>query len=137
MSSHSELIFQAKKSQQEHLQISSTNSQQLNKSIRALVLSNSNSSSVNSLSVLDKITTIHQLDKQIDKQLDEGISINFEKLVKTEDKLKKLVKKTENKLKLNQNQPQLSVIDDLQRRSELVDQDLRILENSLLLINRS
>lgn len=145
MPSHNELIGQAKQRQQQQLQTSAVASQQLNSTVRALILSNSSNSSQSCLSVLDKITTIQQLDKQINKQLQDGIATNYEKLVKSKKNLDNLLSKNEEMLnyvtsvhqsKKLQNVERVSVVDELQRKAELVDQDLRILENTLKFVQQ-
>ncbi|CAH2355256.1 biogenesis of lysosome-related organelles complex 1 subunit Bls1p [[Candida] railenensis] len=146
MPSHNELIGQAKQRQQQQLQASATASQQLNSTVRALISSNSSNSSQSCSSVLDKITTIQQLDKQINKQLQDGIAANYERLLKSKKNLDTLLSKNEDMLnyvtsahqpKRTQNVEHVSVVDGLQRKAELVDQDLRILENTLKFVQQS
>ncbi|CAK7896634.1 hypothetical protein CAAN1_03S04544 [[Candida] anglica] len=127
---YSDLVAQAKERQQTLLQTTKVHSQQLHKSIQAIVASNSTNDGANSSSVLDKITTIHQLDKQIDKQLDEGIANNYAKLVKSNNDLEKLISSSNRRL----HQDNKSIVDELQRRAEKADQNLRILETTLKLL---
>lgn len=134
--SHRDILLLAKQNQRKNLQESAALSLQLMNAIQALIQSNSNTSA-NGPAVLDKISTIHQLDKEIDRQLSEDISKNFEALVADEDKLVRLIEKIYRKLGYNEFKLEFQVIESLQRRSELIDQELRILEHALDAVKRN
>lgn len=133
---HGNLLLQAKHNQKKHLQESSHLSQQLHRTLASLIRSNSNNGN-GCPPVLDKITTIHQLDQEIDRQLMEDVSVNYEALLHDKKKLTNLINKSNSKLQLHTHDntnDQISSVDVFQRRSELIDQDLRILEYTLKLI---
>lgn len=133
---HGNLLLQAKQNQRKLLQESSHLSQQLHRTLASLIRSNSSNSN-GCPPVLDKITTIHQLDQEIDRQLREDVSVNYEGLLNDKQKLINLINKSYRKLQLEPHEnttKQTSSVDLFQRRSELIDQDLRILENTLKLI---
>lgn len=121
---HNELLHHAKINQINDLKNSSIYSKQLIQILTTIIKTNSNSESSE---LIDKIITIHQLNQTIDKQLNQDISKNFYELMKYKEKLKKII---------NDCQFIIQDIDNLQSRSELIDQDLRILENTLKLINK-
>ncbi|CUM47257.1 uncharacterized protein AC631_01947 [Debaryomyces fabryi] len=133
---HGNLLLQAKHNQKRHLQESSHLSQQLHRTLASLIRSNSNNGN-ECPPVLDKITTIHQLDQEIDRQLKEDVSVNYEALLHDKRNLTNLINKSNSKLQLHTydgTNKQTSSVDEFQRRSELIDQDLRILEYTLKLI---
>lgn len=121
---HNELLHHAKINQINDLKNSSIYSKQLIQILITIIKINSNSESSE---LIDKITTIHQLNQTIDKQLNQDISKNFYELMKYKEKLKNIIKDC---------QFIIQDIDNLQSRSELIDQDLRILENTLKLIKK-
>lgn len=133
---HGNLLLQAKHNQKKLLHESSHLSQQLHRTLASLIRSNSSNGN-GCPPVLDKITTIHQLDQEIDRQLREDVSVNYEGLLNDKQKLTNLINKSYRKLHLHPHEDtkkQTSSVDLFQRRSELIDQDLRILENTLKLI---
>lgn len=134
--SHRDILLLAKQNQKKNLRESAALSLQLTNAIQALIQSNSGTSA-NGPTVLDKITTIHQLDKEIDRQLNEDISENFEALVADEDKLERLIEKIHRKLGYKEFKLEFLLIESLQRRSELIDQELRILEHTLNFVQRN
>lgn len=144
--SHKQLLMNAKQTQKSNLIESHENSKRLTKTIQAVIKGNSNNVTDQCPAVLDKITTIHQLDQEINRQLKEDVAVNFENLMNAKNKLKKVIYKTNNKIYGDANRKHGTIeqaeepnksfnnVDFLQRRVELIDQDLRILENSLKLI---
>lgn len=133
MSEHSKLLFKAKQQQKDRLTESESLANQLDLTLNTLVRSNSSNDS-NGPTVLDKITTIHEIDKEINRQLNQDIAVNYDLLIRTRETLLQLTNKGNKSLQKNEDG---SIIDDFQRRSELIDQDLRILENTLRLIRRN
>ncbi|QWU87991.1 hypothetical protein CA3LBN_002256 [Candidozyma haemuli] len=115
--SHRDLLIQAKQQQKQDLVESTRLSEALVKTVNAIVRANS-------------ITTIHDLDREIDRQLKKDISVNYEKLVLAKEKLGREIARTKRALDKHQE----SKVDLLQRRAEQSDQELRILENTLSLI---
>lgn len=125
---HKQLLNSAKQHQRKKLEESEQYSNHLSKSIQMIIQSNSSNSSNKCPSVLDKITTIHQLNKNIDHQLNADIHPNFESLLDEQLKLKGLV---------SRNISKMDAIENLQRRVELIDQNLRILEHTLELVKKN
>lgn len=121
---HNDLLIQAKQSQQQALRESEILSHKLSKSIESIVIQNSNLQRNNLSSVLDKITTIHQIDQQITKQINHDICINYEGLINDKKKLIKLINRIKRLLATKDG----NLIHNLQKRAELIDQELRILE---------
>lgn len=133
MASHHQLLAEAKGRQQEHLRASLEASQQLDRTIRALVLSNSTPAAApHCAPVLDKIATIHQLDAQIDSQLSQ-VGEAYGTLAAQTRRLRRLAARCLRALNPDHRPP---VPDALQRRAEVVDQNLRILETTLALVQR-
>lgn len=133
MDEHSNLLLKAKQTQRESLKESEYLSAQLQKSLETLIRSNSRND-INGPSSLDKITTIHQIDNEINRQLNKDISVNFQDLLN--DK-KRLVKRMNKCYKLLQQSKTGNLVDNLQKNSELIDQELRILEKTLENIQRT
>lgn len=131
MDEHSNLLLKAKQTQRESLKESEFLSAQLQKTLESLIRSNSKND-INGPSSLDKITTIHQIDNEINRQLNKDISVNFQELLN--DK-KRLVKRMNKCYKLLQQTKTSNIIDNLQKNSELIDQELRIIENTVRNIN--
>lgn len=121
MSSHTELLQKAKQSQIQQLRDSSLYSKQLAQLLSNIVASNSSNENT---PVLDKITTIHQLNDNIDKQLKDGIAVNFYELMRLKRDLDGLIEKCVRFLGGG-------LVDKFQRRAELIDQELRVLEYTL------
>ncbi|KAI5951642.1 hypothetical protein KGF54_004716 [Candida jiufengensis] len=136
--SHTTLLTQAKTNQYEDLKKSQQYSKLLQSLLKQFIASNSNSSPNSNL--LDKFQTILQLDQNIDNQLNNDISFNFYELIKIKKKLEKFIKNCETEInKVNQTKVINGdhEIDDfnLQKRCEFIDQDLRVLEYTLKLID--
>lgn len=125
---HKQLLINAKQHQRKKLEESEQYSHHLSKSIQLIIQSNSSNSSNKCPGVLDKITTIHQLNKNIDHQLNNDIHPNFESLLREQLKLRGLVARNTSKM---------DAIENLQRRVELIDQNLRILEHTLELVKKN
>lgn len=123
---HNELLQQAKLNQINDLKNSQLYSKQLIQTLQSLIKSNSNAL-LPSSSLIDKITTIHQLNNEIDKQLNHDIAQNYYELIQYKQKLEKVIKDCHYVI---------NEIDNLQFKSELIDQNLRILEHTLKLIKK-
>ncbi|RLV95806.1 hypothetical protein JA1_000781 [Spathaspora sp. JA1] len=124
--SHQELLIQAKQNQINDLKTSLIYSKQLANSLNSIIQSNSSISN----SLIDKITTIHQLNGEIDRQLNQDISVNYTELIKYKQKLSRVIKSCNSLIyKLNN-------INQIQKNVELIDQDLRILEQTLILVKQ-
>lgn len=135
MASHHQLLAEAKERQQECLRASLEASQQLDRTMRALVLTNSTAAAApHCAPVLDKIATIHQLDAQIDRQLDQ-VGDAYGALAAQTRRLRRLAARCQHALDPAPRQ-RPSVPDALQRRAEIADQNLRILETTLALVQR-
>ncbi|KAG7195831.1 uncharacterized protein KQ657_002216 [Scheffersomyces spartinae] len=122
---HTSLIRQAKQDQQRNLAKSAQLSGELAHTLRSIIKINSDDLS----SLLDKISTIHEIDREIDLQLSENVITNFEVLMSYKEQLHKTLAKIYRRL-----QWQDSVTNDisgLQRQCELLDQDIRILERTV------
>lgn len=129
---HKELLIEAKRRQTADLHEAAAASQQLAKAIGAVIRANS----VNTPgcpSVMDKITTIHDLDREIDRQLHRDIGHSVEELVHAREQLESRVRRTRRRFTSDDQ----SYVDLLQRRVELVDQNLRILEHTLRLVKEN
>lgn len=132
--SHSNLLTDAKQHQRQSLDESDRLSHQLRLTLETLIRSNS-LKDYNGSSVLDKITTIHEIDKEVNRQLNNDIAINYEKLMDAKAALAKTINKSYNNL--HRNGSDENIIDQLQRRAELIDQDLRILSNTIKIIKEN
>lgn len=130
---HRQLLIQAKQRQKSDLVDSAKVSELLAKTVHAIIKINSVNTKETCAPVLDKITTIHELDKEIDRQLNKDIAGNFENLINAKSKLATYIKKTQHGIAVNTDNHD-SYVDLLQRRVELVDQDIRILEHTLKLV---
>lgn len=124
---HNELLQQAKLNQINDLKNSQLYSKQLIQTLQSLIKTNSNTSLASSSNLIDKIITIHQLNNEIDKQLNHDIAQNYYQLIQYKQKLQKLIQDCHYII---------NEIDNLQFKSELIDQNLRILEYTLKLINK-
>lgn len=122
---HLELIQLAKRKQQDHFHESKALVEQLRRSLAAIVNSNSSEIGVNAPPLLDKITTIHELDREIDRQLNEDIASSFEELMNLKFRLLRVIDRSNKKLLFDDD---ITIVDEMQRRAELIDQELRILE---------
>lgn len=133
---HVEFVLEAKNNQRELFKSSSNSVQLLQKNVEALVNSNSTNDDAGCSSIMDKVTTIHELNSNVDKQLNEGIAQSFEELVNSEQRLKRLMRKFYKVLRAEDSDSKMDV-STLQRKIELVDRDIRILENTLTLITEN
>lgn len=129
-SSHKDLLLNAKKQQRHDLQESAGLSEQIAKNMAAIVKMNSTSNVPGCPPVLDKMDTIHELDREIDRQLDKDIAVNYEKLLKAEEKTTRSMNKVNRALQ-NGDDGKKNRVDLLQQEVELMDQELRILERTL------
>lgn len=148
--SHTNLLYEAKQHQKQSLEDSDKLSHQLRLTLESLIRSNS-SNDYNGSSVLDKITTIHEIDKEVNRQLNNDIAMNYERLMDSKEALAKTIRKCNKNLNRgtgtgatgpsgtgatgpsgNEN-----IIEHLQRRAELIDQDLRILSNTFTIIKEN
>lgn len=127
-SSHTDLIREAKANQINELKRSAAYSRQLVNTVSALVKSNSEP---DSNALIDKITTIHQLNADIDRQLNQDIARSFYDLMKCKKDITTLINKC---LRIISGPELGNLIADLQSQTETVDQELRILENTLKLV---
>jgi len=169
---HTTIHQQAKLTQQQDLKQSANYIKQLHTLANHLVLSNSDTDPLTTKSnLLDKIATIHQLNDNIDHQLNEEISRNYYNLMKLKRKITNLSQGCRRKLDAMNDVVRIderivadnNVVEEnddgdgrkighgtknersnsnntvrrlsLQKRCELIDQDLRILEYTLKLIN--
>lgn len=125
--SYRELMVAAKQQQRQQLKELSALSSQLARFLSSVVAANSTNSE-NCSPLMDKITTIHQIDAEIDRQLNETVGGNFEKLQLAMGNVESALQRA-NKAGLAGD-----FVWELQRNVELLDQDLRILERTLELI---
>ncbi|CCG21253.1 hypothetical protein CORT_0A08690 [Candida orthopsilosis Co 90-125] len=163
---HTNILQQAKQTQQQDLKQSATYIKQLHTITNHLILSNSNSDPLTTKSnLLDKITTIHQLNNNIDHQLNDEISSSYYNMMKVKQKVTKISQGCRKRFDAMNEVVNLDDIDTeiggisgdsddrrnvgrseferrssvarlgLQKRCELIDQDLRILEHTLKLKN--
>ncbi|KAK6461800.1 hypothetical protein DFJ63DRAFT_336568 [Scheffersomyces coipomensis] len=148
--SHNDILRESKLNQLNQLKQSNQYSKQLISTLYTIIKSNSNpgitinslTSSTSTTSLIDKITTIHQLNEEIDKQLNNDIAVNFELLMKYKLKLHKAIQDCHRGMggsmrggKGQRSRSPGNIISSLQSRSEVIDQELRILEYTLKLLN--
>lgn len=124
MSTHTDLVLQAKHDQISRLK----QSQQYSKQLILTIIQLNNANSID-LNIVDKITTIHELNDEIDRQLNNDFAVNFKELKVYQLQLTKLIDKLYKMLNKSNN-----LIDSLQSRAELIDQELRILETTVKLV---
>lgn len=127
---HRTALLKAKQKQRQNLRESAAYLDQLAHTFSAIVKTNSVNEGIGCPSVLDKITTIHDLDKQIDRQLNCDISASYEHLVSAQSSLARGVKRVRRGLAMKQESRE-SFVDLLQQQAEQLDQELRILEMTL------
>ena len=130
---HLELVQLAKRKQQKHAHESKILVDQLRKTLQAIVQTNSNEMGVSAPPLLDKIATIHELDKEIDRQLNNDIAMSFEELMNVKSRLQRLIERSNKKL---QSYDDKTIVDEMQRRAELIDQELRIFELTMELVRK-
>lgn len=159
---HTTILQQAKAQQQTDLRTSQVLSHQLQSLASQLIATNSESTQAGTTQspLLDKITTVHQLNDDIDQFLMGEFAENCYLLEKLKVRLEQYVDKCKGKLNSHGGRQEASKvdpkgsaqnsnrennhnnnnrskrkhtnhIDTLQRRCELIDQDLRILEQTL------
>lgn len=131
--SHKDLLVQAKRQQRQDLNESAILSEQISRNMSAIVRMNSISNVPGCPPVLDKVDTVHELDREIDRQLEKDIAGNYDRLIKAERKTAKSINKCRRGLVMKNDQNQ-NYVDVLQRQVEKMDQDIRILENTLALV---
>lgn len=119
MSQH-QFINDAKASQSDHLRKLAAYLKQLERTVAKLIESNSTSTAL-----LDKIDTIHAVDKQIDHQLNDEIATNYGELVQVQNRLEKTVDRALAALRGGK------LVEDYQHHLEVIDTQLRILEHTL------
>lgn len=129
---HRELLLQAKQRQKSNLHESAIISSQVARTVHALIQVNSVNTS-NCPPVLDKITTVHEIDREIDRQLNKDIAMNYERFLREKDKLASFQRKTTRALAMK-SETHESYVELLQRDVELIDQELRILEHTLQIV---
>lgn len=134
MASHRQLLLDAKEQQRERLQEAGAAADQLVAAVSALIRANSLTSAQNTSSVIEKISTIHELDKEIDRQLNDDIAPNYVRAVNEKERLGAYIKKSRRSLAVD-TESLSSYVDVLQRRLELADQEIRVLENTLSLVD--
>lgn len=130
---HLELVQLAKRKQQKNAYESKILVDQLRRTLQAVVQANSNEIGVNAPPLLDKITTIHELDKEIDRQLNNDIALSFEELMNLKSRLQRLIERSNKKLQYDDDN---TIVDEMQRRAELIDQELRICELTMELVHK-
>lgn len=139
---HSDFIYQAKLNQKRALEHSASISQQLQGTIKALLVNHS-SVERSSFPVIDKVNTIHQIDQEIHRQLREGIALNFDNLIEAKNRLLRTIQSSSRKLETKEvfKEEEVfrpdNIVDTLQRRVELIDRKLRILEDTLELVQKN
>lgn len=139
---HSDFIYQAKLNQKRALQHSANISQQLQWTIKTL-LENHSSAEGSSLPVMDKVNIIHQIDREIHRQLGEGIALNFDSLIEAKNRLVRTIQSSSRRLETKEvfKEEEVfrpdNIVDTLQRRVELIDRKLRILEDTLELVQKN
>lgn len=132
-SAHRDLLVGAKQQQSAHLVDSVSASAQLVRAVDELVNVHSATSPETRPVLIDKIATIHELDREIDRQLNCDIVQGYEGLITAKQKLARHVHRTQRALAISTDADG-SYVDLIQRRVELVDQELRILEITLALV---
>ena len=139
---HSDFIYQAKLNQKRALEHSTNISQQLQGTIKALLVNHS-SVERSSFPVIDKVNTIHQIDQEIHRQLREGIALNFDNLIEAKNRLLRTIQSSSRKLETKEvfKEEEVfrpdNIVDTLQRRVELIDRKLRILEDTIELVQKN
>lgn len=116
---HSELLVRAKQQQRDKIGRSEAMVGQLAATVEMVVKLNSRNDS-NGSSLMDKITTIHELDKEVDKQTQE-VTRRWEEMRRLEKQLEKVVGEGEMAVQ----------VERIQRRVEAVDRELRVMERAM------
>lgn len=131
--SHKELLLRAKQRQRENLRTSDNLSELLANSVKAVIKINSSHSNQKCLPLLDKINTIHELSNEIDRQLNKDIAVSYDEFLKAKNKLSQRVTFSKRGLTMNAECTESSV-DLLQSKLEIIDQEIRILEDTYKLL---
>lgn len=131
--SHKELLLRAKQRQRDNLGISDNLSEQLAGSVKAVVKINS-SHNQSCLPLIDKIVTVHELSNEIDRQLNNDIAVSYDQFLRAKKKLGRCVTMSQRRLTMNPERNESSV-DLLQRKLEIIDQEIRILEDTYKLVD--
>lgn len=131
MSDHRQFFREAKAQQHGRLQDAAVALDQLVAAVTALVSSNSRNSSGKSSVLMDKIESVHEFDREIDRQLRDEIAPNYTRTVRDQQRLAAYVRKCRRTLAVDEKN---SYVDVVQRRMELADQEIRMLENTLQLV---
>lgn len=125
--SHRDMLVAAKRQQAGDLAHAAAAAALVQRAVDALIRANSKPGSVSSPAVLDKIATVHEVDREIDRQLAQDLAVEFQRFSETKDKLARAVKAASRALAVAQS---TSYVDHLQLRAEQIDQNLRILEQT-------
>ncbi|CAK9435628.1 uncharacterized protein LODBEIA_P03550 [Lodderomyces beijingensis] len=125
MSSHSEILQNAKTEQQRDLATSSKHSRNLHHLIIQLVESNSSTSAT---SLLDKISTIHELENSATVFLQREFARNCKLLDERRARVERMIRKSQLAFSGGGGG---NCVEEMQRRCEVVDRELRILESTL------
>ncbi|EGV66595.1 hypothetical protein CANTEDRAFT_100922 [Yamadazyma tenuis ATCC 10573] len=128
---HTSLLVKAKQHQRKALKESETISTQLQHFVETAIRHNSRND-VNGSTLLDKITTIHLLDKEINNQLNNDIAVNFERLSTSKADLERAIRRTKRRL---EGEPDM--VSSFQSCAERIDQDLRILKQTLHIVEHN
>lgn len=124
MTSHADLVALLKKDQADLLQQSSRDLRYLGQTVSDILNSNS---TANTSPAVAKITTIHEQNEAIDRQLSNDLVANHDKLENTYDIARALVAKCDAKAASK-------ISSSFQHRAEQIDLQLRILEQTSLLV---
>lgn len=133
MSEHRQFFLEAKAQQQQRLQDAAAALDQLVAAVTALVCSNSRNSSGKSSQLMDKIESVHEFDREIDRQLHDELAPNYTRALRDQERLAAYVRKCRRTLAVD-DENRSSYVDVVQRRMELADQEIRMLENTLKLV---
>lgn len=124
MTSHADLVALLKQDQADLLQQSARDLRYLTQTVSALLNTNSTTNTSNAVA---KITTIRQQDDAIDRQLNNDLIANYDTLDTTNDTASALVAECDAKAAGK-------VPSSFQRRAEQIDLQLRILEQTSLIV---
>lgn len=116
---HNELLVRAKQQQRANVGRSEAMVGQLTAVVEMVVKLNSRNDA-NGSSLLDKITTVHELDKELDRQVLE-VTRRREEMKTLEKKLRKVVGRG----------GMAVLVEEMQRRVEAVDRELRVMERTM------
>lgn len=131
--SHKELLLRAKQRQRDNLRTSDNLSEQLVNTIKAVIKINSTHTNQQCLPLIDKIVTIHELSNEIDRQLNKDIAVSYDEFLKAKKKLSRCVTVSKRGLTMTPERNESSV-EFLQSKLEIIDQEIRILEETFTLL---